>query len=280
MGGVLFDLDRLERETDGFSAEFRRARPFPHVVLDDCLVLDASTVESFPDVDWPHWQRLGTYEPGKMTCQDRRVFPDPWGELVDELNAPRTLAFLEKVTGIKQLIPDPYLEGGGLHLSTAGGSLRMHTDFHIYTRLNLYRRINLILYLCPGWSAADGGELELKHARHDAREMVKPAWGRCVVFETNDVSVHGFTQPIASGKHRRSIAMYYYTANEAGVFSGDTTTHWREHGEHRGVQRVRYLAFRALMQTSRAFSVAAHFANPNQGLSWWRRLRAERGHRD
>jgi hypothetical protein len=280
MSNGRFDLERCRRDVEPLARSFREATPFPHVVLDDCLRLEPATIETFPDADWPHWHHLGHYEPGKMTCQDRRLIPEPWGSLIDELNAPAVLAFLEDVTGVPKLIPDPYLEGGGLHLSGPGGSLGMHTDFHVYTRLNLYRRINLILYLCPDWDASSGGSLELTHAKRGGHGEVQPAWARCVIFETNDVSVHGFTQPVAAGQYRRSIALYYYTANDAPVFSGDGTTHWREHGRHHGVRWIRHIAFRALMLTSRAFSAAAHLANPNQGLDWWRDVRARRSKPD
>jgi hypothetical protein len=279
MTARFFALDRLCGDADRLSRAFRAASPFPHVVVDNCLRLDPASLETFPDECWPHWRRLGHYEPGKVSCQERRVMPEPWGALVDELNAPPALAALERVTGIRKLIPDPYLEGGGLHASGPGGRLGMHTDFHVYARLDLFRRINLILYLCPEWKDANGGALELTHAKRGGRATVLPAWGRCVIFETNDTSVHGFMRPVAPGQRRRSIALYYYTAHDAATFSGDGTTHWREHGAHDGFRRVRHAAFRGLMLTSRAFSVAAHVANPHQGLDWYRDERAKRSGR-
>jgi hypothetical protein len=272
----LLDLERLQRDAQPLARSFRAASPFPHVVVDDCLRLLPASVETFPDERWPHWHRQGHYEPGKMTCQERRVIPDPWGALIDELNSPAALALLERITGIRKLIPDPYLEGGGLHMSGPGGSLGMHTDFHAYARLNLYRRVNVIVYLCPGWSEADGGSLELTHAKRGGRATVQPAWGRCLIFETNDASVHGFTRPVAPQAQRRSIALYYYTAHDAATFSGDGTTRWREHGRHVGFRRARHAVFRGLMLTSRAFSVAAHVANPNQGIEWLREERVRR----
>jgi Rps23 Pro-64 3,4-dihydroxylase Tpa1-like proline 4-hydroxylase len=222
---------------------------------------------SFPSADWDGWNELGdSYQKEKYACRDIEVIPQPFRDLLVELCEPRFLDFLERVTGIDKLIPDPYFEGGGLHLSGPRGHLSMHTDFHTYSRLDLYRRINVLVYLNPDWSEADGGALHL-HGDDDADVTVVPRFGTCVVFETNDRSVHGFPEPIADGRWRRSLALYYYTSTEAPEFSGDATTHWREHGDQRGVRRVRLACYRALMRVSRAFSIVAHVVNPNQGLA-------------
>jgi 2OG-Fe(II) oxygenase superfamily len=273
----LVRIDAIHAQLDELAAAFATAQPFPHVVIDDCLDLDPAAVASFPEVHWPHWQSLGdAYQHEKRACQERAVIPAPWGQLLDELNAPPFLEVLERMSGIDQLIPDPYLEGGGLHRSEAGGILAPHTDFHVYGRLGLYRRLNVLVYVNPDWAPGDGGVLELRHARRPDLEAcrVEPVWGRLVVFETNDVSVHGFPEPVAPGCTRRSVATYYYTAAETPGFSGDYTTHWREHGRIGARQRPRFWLSRALMQVSRGFSLLAHVANPNQGLGWRRR----RGH--
>jgi hypothetical protein len=166
-------------------------------------------------------------------------------------------------------VPDPYLTGGGLHLSGPGGVLMPHTDFHIYSQLNLYRRVNVLVYLNEGWREEYGGCLQLQGGTGETKTVV-PELGRCVIFTTDDKSVHGFPTPIADGMWRRSIALYYYTSHEAAGFSGDATTYWREHGEQAGARRTRVAAYRGLLQVSRAFSLLAHLINPNQGMSWWK----------
>ena len=87
--------------------------------------------------------------------------------------------------------------------------------------------------------------------------------GRAVIFRTDDRSVHGFADPVAPGRWRQSIALYYYTSRETGRFSGDTGTHWRTHGAR--MTGPRLAVFEALIFCSRAFSRAAHFINPNKG---------------
>lgn len=271
---VTFVLDSSNVERSGNA--FTLGTPIHHVVIDGVLGHERASMlaEHFPDPDWDGWNDLGTeYERNKFVCNDRRRFPAPIRDAIDDLQSPEFLRQLEAITGIDKLIPDPYLTGGGMHLSTGGGILAPHTDFHIYERLDLYRRINVLVYLNPDWRPGDGGSLRLWDShRRDGREEVSidPVADRMVIFRTDDRSVHGFTDPIRDGCRRRSIALYYYTSSESRRFSGDSTTHWREHTRRTIHDLPREVLFRILLQISRAFSLLAHLANPRQGRTWWR----------
>ena len=101
-----------------------------------------------------------------------------------------------------------------------------HTDFHVYRRLRLYRRLNVLLYLNPGWRDDDGGALELwEGGGEEPVKAVAPDWGTCVIFETDTHSVHGFSTPVTPrGGWRRSIALYFYTSEDTDSFGGDANT--------------------------------------------------------
>lgn len=241
--------------------------PFPHAVFDDVLADSPRVVGDFPPPDWSGWLRYpDSYQRGKLICSQIDAMPVALQDLVCALNGPDFLSWLENLAGIGELIPDPYLEGGGLHCTGPGGTLTPHTDFHLYSRLNLYRRLNAILYLNPGWEPGDGGELELFARGSEIPAVrIEPILGRLVVFQTDHQSVHGFTAPVREGTVRRSVATYYYTATEADRFSGDTNTYWRSHDSGGGVHRARMGAYRGLLFGSRALSWLAHRANPNLG---------------
>jgi hypothetical protein len=260
---------RVPSDGQGLHARFEQALPFPHVVLDDTLTPDArSLAAEFPAADWRGWRRhTDGYQLNKLVCSDITVVPAGLARLLHELQSPPFLEFLEAVTGVRRLLPDPYLEGGGLHASGPGGYLMPHTDFHVYTRLGLFRQLNILLYLNEDWPDAAGGALELFEAGSDTPAVrISPTWGRMVIFRTDDRSPHGFTDPVAPGSWRRSIALYYYTAAETEGFAGDTNTYWRAHGDvGRASRRVRMLAYRALLTGSRALSLLAHRCNPNLG---------------
>lgn len=249
-----------------WATQYRDAEPFPHIVLDDLLDSSVSTsAVSFPEFDWQGWAQFKDgYQFGKRVCNDITKFPEILREMVNEACQPKFLQFIEAVTGIEKLLPDPYLNGGGLHSSGEGGVLAPHTDFHIYDQLSLYRRVNLIIYFNEDWTEADGGALELsKKGNSKPSKAVLPTFGRMVIFNTDDISVHGFSQPIAKGKRRNSLALYYYTSQEVGVYSGDRSTHWQTHGSRSLTHDARVKLYQGLLFTSRVFSKLAHLANPN-----------------
>lgn len=253
-------------EQDGLETRFAGASPFPHLVIDDMLQLADGELEDYPGPDWSGWNKpVDRYQLRKVTCNDLEQIPEPWAQIIRESSSPRFLRALEQITGIGRLIPDPYLQGGGLHMSGGGGILAPHTDFHIYRGLSLYRQLNVIFYLNPDWTEADGGSLCL-YEGSEAKVRVVPAMGRMVVFRTDDQSVHGFPDPVAPGKWRKSVALYYYTATESGTFSGDETTYWREHAPLKGVvAKARFFVYRQMLNLSRVMSMAAHVINPHQG---------------
>ena len=124
------------------------------------------------------------------------------------------LQFLEKLTGIAELIPDAYFTGGGLHQIERGGKLEVHADFNKLKGWNLERRINLLLYLNRDWKDKFGGHLELWNRQMTKSiRKVSPIVNRCVIFNTESDAYHGHPHPLRcpEGQTRKSMALYYYT---------------------------------------------------------------------
>lgn len=253
-----------DEQRSALAAKFSTAEPFPHLVIDNFLSeYGRQALRSYPSPEWPHWRLfLDEYQKEKRTCDDISKIPEPLSTLIRECSEPKFLQVLQAMTGVDQLLPDPYLGGGGLHCSGGGGVLAPHTDFHYYKRLGLYRMFNLLIYLNEDWKPEDGGRLELyKKGAATPEVEVVPTFARAVLFRTDDKSVHGFANPVAPRKWRKSVALYYYTSREHGGFSGDTTTHWQMHGPK--LKGLRLKTFDALIFTSRVFSKLAHMVNPN-----------------
>lgn len=117
--------------------------------------------------------------------------------LLAELNSEAFLCFLEEMTGIHGLVPDPYFEGGGLHETRRGGHLGVHADFNLHGKMKLQRRLNLIVYLNEPWDESFGGHLELwDSAMSSCQVKVAPVLGRAVVFSTDLDSFHGHPDPL------------------------------------------------------------------------------------
>jgi len=124
------------------------------------------------------------------------------------------LQFLETLTGIKGIVPDPYFVGGGLHQIKPGGKLGVHADFNHHEKLNLDRRINVLIYLNKDWKEEYGGHFELWNKEMTAAEQkILPLFNRCAIFSTTSTSFHGHPTPLSCppDRTRKSIATYYYS---------------------------------------------------------------------
>jgi hypothetical protein len=202
------------------SEDYRNADPFSHIVMDGILpdTLIRQVREHFPvaklkdDI---------VFEIGYGGQHKRQVMPEQCDAFMREffhfMNSQPMLQFLEGLTGIEALLPDPYFNGGGLHETTRGGKLGVHADFRIHEQLHLQRRINLLIYLNETWQDEWKGQLELwNHSMTECRARVSPVWNRCVVFSTDADTWHGHPDELQTpdGVSRRSVALYYYTASK------------------------------------------------------------------
>lgn len=213
----VFDLDRLHRIATERSAEYRDAAPYPHVVIDDFLDSAAAgeLARVFPHpndaIAWERFAALG-YEV-KLGCGDETKLPDPIRQAIHQMNGGPFVRFLQTLTGVDKLIPDPHLLGGGIHLTRQGGHLGIHADFNWHKAIAAHRRLNLLVYLTPDWRAEYGGELELWDTKGTQLvRRVEPKFNRAVVFSTRSDTFHGHPNPwTAADIQRQSIALYYYT---------------------------------------------------------------------
>ncbi len=207
-------LEKLAKEK---SYEYQHAEPFSHAYFDNFLnpeVLD-KVIAEFPGVDDPQWQEYKSeVENGKLASAKYELIPPHARYVLDQLNTPTFLQFLENLTGIKGLIPDPYYVGGGMHQTKPGGWLGVHVDFNRYEPLKLYRRINVLLYLNKDWKEEYGGHLEIwDEEMENCVDKIAPIFNRAAMFTTSENSHHGHPDPLMfpHGTTRKSLAWYYYT---------------------------------------------------------------------
>ena len=216
IGTLVLDPQRLnaiaEKNRDAYAA----ADPWPHVVIDDFLpeeALDLVRAE-IPRPNEIRWIEFDDARGKKLASKAEMQLGAATRFMLYQLNSSILVDFLEKLTGIEGLIPDPHFWGGGVHQIVRGGFLKIHSDFNRHPGLNLDRRLNLLIYLNRGWQEQWGGQLELwDRNMTECREKISPVFNRCVIFSTTDFSYHGHPDPLTcpEGESRKSLALYYYS---------------------------------------------------------------------
>lgn len=177
--------------------------PFRHAVMDGFL--SQEQVRAI-NAEWPDaWHK----ESGKFNLKwSTQALPDIAREIAESID----VKLIEEVTGIRDLFADPDLFGAGLHCIPSGGFLKMHVDFNKHPK-GWHRRANVLIYLNEEWKDEWGGHLQLGFGFQS--KLIAPIAGRCVIFETTESSWHGHPFPLKcpEGVQRRSMAIYFYTAD-------------------------------------------------------------------
>ena len=194
------------------------------MVLDDFIEtpLLAQLLAEYPPPEAPlNWRRLVThFEDGSVTQINKLGFSDltlvgpALRQIFLEMSSAPFLRFLERLTGISGLVPDPHLIGGGLQQSVPGAILKIHADFAHHPETWLDRRLNVLLYLNENWKEEYGGHLELWTSDMSrCAQRILPVAKRCVIFNTTPTSFHGVPTPLAcpEGLTRKAAVLYYYT---------------------------------------------------------------------
>jgi hypothetical protein len=219
--GVFLSMDGAKAYGAALADAYSSALPYPHIVIDDFLPepMADEILRHFPTAPLAHDMN---YEGRTFEHKKRGINPHDCDEVARGFflffNSAPFIQFLESLTGIDGLLPDPHFEGGGFHEISKGGKLGIHADFRIQRRLHVNRRINVLIYLNKAWNATYGGELEIWNtALTEKMSSIQPLFNRCVIFNTNADSYHGHPEPLNTPNNvtRKSLALYYYTASKA-----------------------------------------------------------------
>lgn len=220
-------LQQLAREK---AHEYRTNLPFPNIYFDDFLPRSVAetALRDFPEPKQLRWSEFADQNQAKLAFDTAEKLPASIREVLYFFNSRPMLEFLEELSGIRGLIPDPYFVGGGLHQIRPGGFLEVHADFNRHKKLKLDRRLNVLLYLNQNWKEEYGGYFELWNQDMSAPvRKILPLFNRLAMFSTTSTSYHGHPAPLSCppDRTRKSIAIYYYSNGrpEEEVRSGHDT---------------------------------------------------------
>ncbi|UZR92337.1 2OG-Fe(II) oxygenase [Chondrinema litorale] len=200
--------------------DFDTALPYRHLVMDNFLSEEVAlqAYENFPSVQElkTHWKGLNE---NKLEGSDFGVFHPVFSKIKEDFTSPEFYKWVSGVTGIDEVfITDDHM-GSGIHQGTNGSFLDVHIDFNIHHIKNVHRRLNLLIYLEKNWKEEYGGALEMWNAdMSNCDKMVLPMFNRCVIFETSEISYHGYSKiTIPEDVTRKSFFAYFYTNERDGA---------------------------------------------------------------
>ena len=257
------DVEKLPALAARYKEKYQANVPFPHIVIDDFLNDLDEVLEVFPDTDnFSFYEYKSPFE-NKLAYDKITKIPKPIADLLVEFSTPEFLMFLEELTGIDGLIPDPYYRGGGVHQSKRGGKLDVHIDFNIHPKLKLERRLNVIIYLNKNWQESWHGDLQLwegnkendKHVLTKLHHKIYPIFNRLFVFSTSEQSYHGHPEPLDCPENvtRNSIALYFYTKDRPGEDNdAHSTTYVKLPGEDDSLDELREKRNKGRLNTTMA----------------------------
>jgi len=216
------DYRALYRRAEELHSKYIDATPFPSILFEDffssetyremCLAFPDPGSEIWKKPSNKHTQGKSVTRQGELGLKES-LFNESQRRLFMELHSSMFLHFLEILTGISGLLPDPYFAEGSFAMSESGGYLDIHADFSHHDRTGLERRVNILFYLNDEWQEAYGGALTLYDADLKPMQRFFPHGNRLAVFTTSPSSFHGFPEPITCpvGMYRKSLNLYYYT---------------------------------------------------------------------
>lgn len=226
----------VKEQADLYAQQFSQALPFKHVCIDGFF--ENAAAEQMLD-EFPRFaEKKAINELGevglKAVHENLSDISSLYREVARYLGSDEFLSLMARVTGIDGLIwVGESMYGGGTHENLDGIDLDPHVDFNYDDRNGLHRRLNIIVFLNHEWEESWGGQLELhSDPRDPTRNYVKsflPTFNRCVIFETNEHSWHGFPRigfpPDKQHRSRKSIAIYLYTKERRveEIVGGHTT---------------------------------------------------------
>jgi len=210
----------LER-ADALRQQFQSAQPFKHIAIDNFFETDAAErlLTEFPAFD----PKLAIAENGSVGRKAVRTnissISPFYSQVFDYITSRAFLDAISRITGIPDLEPDLSLFGAGTHENLHGQDLMPHIDFNMDNSTGRHRRLNILLYLNKDWQEKWGGAIEIhsnpRRPQENSVKAVNVLFNRAMLFETNEVSWHGFRLiDLPDDKRhlsRKALSIYLYT---------------------------------------------------------------------
>ena len=227
--------EQLEQNRAELAHEFARDRDpvqCRFCVLDNVLPESQARQinRAFPPVS--QMRLMSTFRERKYTSRKIDKMDALIGKALFAFQAPRVVEIVKQITGMEGLIADPSLYAGGISAMTRGQFLSPHLDNSHNSDRTCYRRLNVLYYATPNWSAECGGNLELWDTSVRRPIEIPSLFNRLVIMETNRRSWHSVNQVRNDGV-RCCVSNYYFSRESPEDYEYFHVTSFSARPEHK-----------------------------------------------
>lgn len=202
----------IEPRLDVLRAEYANSREeIGYFVVDDLLPDETARqiYKAFPE---PEKMRLN-----KSLREYKYIAAqmDRYNKLVEEaiyaFQDPRIVSLIGRICDMAELRPDAKLYAGGISTMGKFNYLNPHLDNSHDKDRKLWRVLNLLYYVTPGWQEPYGGNLELWPRGTKQKQItICSKFNRLVVMATHEKSWHSVS-PVTADGLRCCISNYYFS---------------------------------------------------------------------
>ena len=223
--GPLNPIHFTQEKTSEWASVFAAGNPCKHIVIDGFLTEETANLlhGHFPPMDALKVRRKSLNE---NKAEDYKF--DEWHpafrEVREAIRSDFFAEWMSTVTGIPGLLTPDNPLGSGVHQGANGSYVDVHIDVNYDPESNLWRRVNLLIYLNRHWEESYGGHLEIwDPLMRRAEKRISPAHNRAVIFLTDENSPHGYqTIHVPEGETRKSFYAYFFTPIQDGFRYSDS----------------------------------------------------------
>jgi hypothetical protein len=228
---MIFNYDKFSMNIEKDRIEYQQKKPYPYAIYDN--LFDEKIIEEInKEINNANFKKeIRKIESIEIKIrsdfEDNESLPKECRRIFEVINGGKFLKVLTRLTGVEGLISDPYYDGGGINIIENKGTLAVHVDGTMQRRMQVHRRLNVILFLNNYWDINWNGYHEqwdyVKKELSPLDEMqrwicvrkIYPIKNRLLIFSTSDHSWHGHAGPldVPDKIQRRSLITYYYTVN-------------------------------------------------------------------
>lgn len=206
---------RLQEEKTRLHADFTRDGQIRSCSVDNLLPEEIALqiFAAFPDPAQMA-ERRSIREYKKVAAQ-MNLYNPLLEEIIYAFQEPEVVRIVEEITRIPEMRPDELLYAGGISLMQKDNFLNPHLDNSHDNDRKLYRVLNLLYYVTPGWKLEKGGNLELWDNGPDKpQRTIVSQFNRLALMITNRTSIHSVSK-VTADESRCCVSNYYFSTRPA-----------------------------------------------------------------